>query len=217
MKKIKIMLVDDHQLVLDGLKSIIASVQDFEVMATASNGTSALQSAARILPDVVLMDIDMPVLNGIDTTKRLLRDHPAMKVLALTMHNEKGMIHKMLEAGASGYILKNANKEDLVTAIRKVYAGQNYFCSEVTLTLLEKKSTHIIASQNANDGANYLTSREIEIMKLIAQGFSNRQIGEKLFISFRTVDTHRTNIMDKLKVKNIAGLIRYAVKNGFAE
>ena len=210
------MIVDDHQLVLDGIKSTLAKEPSFEVKAEAHNGKEALELAQRLQLDVVLMDIDMPVMNGFEATQELIEKFPGIKVLVLTMHNEKGIINKMLEIGASGFILKNTDKDTLILAIKKVAAGERYFSSEVTMTLFEKKSVQL-ENEKSPVASDLLTTREVEILKLIASGLSNREIGEKLFISPRTVDTHRTNLMEKIEVKNIAGLIRFALTNGYLD
>jgi DNA-binding NarL/FixJ family response regulator len=214
MKKIRILIVDDHQLILDGLKALITNAPEFILAGEATSGAEALSLARSSKFDIVLMDIEMDGINGIETTRQLIKERPDAKVLALTMYNEKGMITKALEAGAFGYVLKNVNKDELVEAIRKVAAGEKYFSSEVITTLQEKKSTQILAEKDSTD-VNKLTKREIEILSLIAQGLSNREVGEKLFISHRTVDTHRTNMMEKLQIKNIAGLIRYAIQQNY--
>jgi DNA-binding NarL/FixJ family response regulator len=216
MKKIRILIIDDHQLILDGLKALIKDVPEFFCAGEANSGNEALKLARSSVFDIVLMDIEMDGINGIETTRLLLEEHPAAKILALTMYNEKGMINRALEAGASGYVLKNVNKEELIEAIKKIVSGEKYFSAEVVATLLEKTSTKIITSKETSDLDN-LTKREIEVLKLIAQGLSNREAGEKLFISPRTVDTHRTNMMEKLQIKNIAGLIRYAIQHSYLE
>ena len=216
MKKIKLLIVDDHQLVLDGIKSLIRDVPEFVLAGEANSGDDALRLARSCQFDIALMDIEMSGKNGIETTRELLREYPKAKILALTMYNEKGIINKVMEAGASGYVLKNVNKAELIDAIKKIADGQKYFSSDVVTTLLEKNATKI-GSDLEENGFEKPTKREVEILRLIVQGLSNREIGEKLFISPRTVDTHRTNVMEKLQVKNIAGLIRYAIKNGYLE
>jgi len=216
MKEIKIILADDHQLVLDGMRSMLQSLPGFLIVAEARNGLEVLEAARSVEFDLILMDIEMPQLNGIEATRQLLEEQPDAKVIALTMFNEKGIIVKVMEAGAKGYVLKNANFHELVEAINKVASGQNFISSDVIATLMEKDSVRVESSKTDID-AGSLTKREIEILKLIAQGLSNKEIGEKLFISHRTVDTHRTNLLEKLQVKNIAGLIRFAMKNGYLD
>lgn len=211
MNKIKIILVDDHQIIIDGLKSLLKDSEEIVVSGEANNGREALRILELLEIDVVLMDIDMPVLNGIDTLKEIRRCGSAVKVIILSMHNEAGMIKSMMNIGANGYLLKSSSKDELITAIRKVADGGQFFSTEVTLSLLNKSQN---IRPNSNLQLELLTERETEIVQLIAEGFSNKEIGSKLFISHRTVDTHRTNLMKKLNVSNIAGLISYAIKNG---
>jgi two-component system response regulator NreC len=206
MSKIKVLLVDDHQIIIDGLKSLLKNSDEIIVVAEANNGREALRILDILEIDVVLMDIDMPVLNGIDTLKEIGKRSLAVKVIVLSMHNEAGMIKSLIEIGAKGYLLKSCAQEELIGAIRKVASSQSYFSTEVTLSLLNPAQS--------NQPTELLTERETEIIKLIAEGFSNKEIGSKLFISHRTVDTHRTNLMKKLDVGNIAGLISYAIRNG---
>jgi DNA-binding NarL/FixJ family response regulator len=206
MNKIKLLLADDHQIIVDGLRSLLKSTDEIVVAAEANNGREALRILDLLEIDVVLMDIDMPVMNGIDALKEISVRFPKIKVIILSMHNEAGMIKSLISLGANGYLLKNCAQDELVNAIIKVATGQSYFSSDVTLSLLNPE-------QN-KQAEELLTERETEIIKLIAEGFSNKEIGSKLFISHRTVDTHRTNLMKKLSVSNIAGLISYAIKTG---
>jgi two-component system response regulator NreC len=211
MKKVIVLLVDDHQIIIDGLKSLLKDSEEIVVAGEANNGSRALQILDMLEIDVVLMDIDMPVMNGIDTLKEIRRCGSEVKVIILSMHNEAGMIKSLMNIGANGYLLKSSSQEEVINAIRKVAVGPQYFSTEVTLSLLNKTQS---SSTDSNPQIELLTDRETEIVQLIAEGFSNKEIGNKLFISHRTVDTHRTNIMKKLNVSNIAGLISYAIKNG---
>lgn len=211
MNRIKILLVDDHQIILDGIKSLLKQNEEFLIAGEANNGRDALRFIQQIDVDVVLMDIDMPVMNGIDALKEISKNHPKIKVIILSMHQEAGMIKSLMNIGAQGYLLKSCSQDELVNAIRKVSSGHSYFSTEVTHSLL---NSNLGNQQVASPVNEMLTDRETEIIKLIAEGFSNKEIGSKLFISHRTVDTHRTNLMKKLNVGNIAGLISYAIKNG---
>lgn len=211
MSDIRLILVDDHKIVLDGIKALLDDLDGFDCVATAENGQKALGLLKVFDVDVVLMDIDMPVMNGMEATKRVKKDFPDVKVISLTQHSERGMVKQLLECGSDGYLLKNIAQDELAAAIRKVHAGEQAFSEEVTMSLAGKA-----VEKNANGVEVELTEREIEILTLIAEGFSSKQIGEKLFISPRTVDTHRTNLMNKLDIHNIAGLIRFALKNGYA-
>ena len=211
MSDIRLLLVDDHHIVLDGIKALLDEVEGFDCIATADNGQKALDMLNVFDVDVVLMDIDMPVMNGIEATKRIKKEYPKVKVISLTQHSERGMVQKLLDCGSDGYLLKNIAQDELTTAIRRVYNGENVFSSEVTIRLEGKA-----VEKNASGIDVELTEREIEILSLISEGLSSKQVGEKLFISPRTVDTHRTNLMNKLDIHNIAGLIRFALKNGYA-
>jgi len=208
---IRVLLVDDHQLILDGLKSLLKNTDNLVVAGEANNGREALRLLDILNVDVVLMDIDMPVMNGIDALKEIKRIKSQTKVIILSMHNESGMIRNLLGLGADGYLLKSTSQDELIRAITKVAQGEKYFSADVTLSLLNPSPS---SSPNSKPQSEILTIREEEILKLIAEGFSNKEIGEKLFISHRTVDTHRTNLMKKLNASNIAGLISYAIKSG---
>lgn len=209
MSKINVLLTDDHQIIIDGLKSLLNNQDRITVAAEAVNGREALRILGILSIDVALMDIDMPVMNGIDALKEIRKQYPKVKVIVLSMHNEAGMIKSLIDLGANGYLLKSCSQDELVDAIQKVAAGQPYFSTDVTLALLKPAASFNLQQKN-----ELLTDRETEIMKLIAAGFSNKEIGDRLFISHRTVDTHRTNLMKKLDVNNIAGLISYAIRNG---
>lgn len=208
MNKIQLAVADDHPLVLDGIKSLVEDAEGIELVLTALNGQELLQKMNRLQVNVVLLDIDMPVKNGIDTTREIKEKFPNTKVLILTMHDEPAMIRQLVAEGADGYLLKNCGRDELLLAIRSVYNGKRHFSGEVTIQLMKADSGPLI-SEELKD----LTPREIEILRLIAAGKSNKEIGDHLFISHRTVDTHRTNIMKKLDVHNIAGLVRVAFRN----
>lgn len=210
-KEVNILIADDHQIVIDGLKNILTNVSGIRVAATAGNGKEAIEICTSLKIDVILMDIDMPEMDGIEATKRLKQKFSGIKILVLSMHNEKGIIQEVINAGADGYLLKNTNQTELIGAIKKVCSGEKYFSSDVTLTLINNSASN--QTENNKHLVSNLTEREIEIIQLIAEGLSNKEIGDKLFISHRTVDTHRTNIMKKIDVHNVAGLIRFAINN----
>jgi len=213
MEKIKIVICDDHQLLVQGLKSLLKDNEEVEVIATVNNGQELLEVVKTKKPDVVLLDIDMPVMDGLEALKKLKQFNSQIKVISLTIHSEKTVIQKMIDNGASGYLLKNVSKSEMLEAIRKVNAGKIYICDLATNSLLDKGKLET-KTASLDNITEELTKREIEILKLIAEGYSNTEIGQMLFISPRTVDTHRTNIMRKLNVKNIAGLIKYALQSG---
>lgn len=213
---IRLALADDHQLVLDGLKSLIKEVEDFEFVAEANNGKRLLDIVKSLSLDVALVDIDMPIMNGLQAIKEISKENDNVKCIALTMHNDPSMMRKVMACGAKGYLLKNIDQEDLVEAIRNVHNGEEAFSAELDSNGHREGQEMNVDYQNPIL-ENQLTDREIEILKLIAQGYSNKEIGDRLFISHRTVDTHRTNLMKKLDVHNIAGLIRYAIRSGYVE
>jgi len=213
MEKIRILLVDDHQIILDGLRSLLKGVNDIQVIGDALNGEEAINTLQVLTADLVLMDIDMPVLNGIDATMRIKEEFPHTKVLILTVHNESSLIRNLISIGADGYLLKNSCKEELLDAIYKVQSGEKYFSSEVTLSLMQEDNSRDELLKSDIE----FTKRELDVLRLLADGCTNKEIGEKLFISHRTVDTHRTNIMKKVGVNNVAGLISFAIKNNLVE
>lgn len=214
---IKIMIVDDHQIVIDGLKSLLSEIKNLAIVAEANNGKDAIDVLSKTPVDIVLMDIEMTVMNGWDATKIIISRHPQTKVIALTTFSEKAIVKKMLNAGASGYILKNIKKETLLEAIIAVHHGEKYFSSEIALILLKPSGEEISLPQKQSSSVNLLSSREIEILKLIAGGLSNIETGEKLFISPKTVKAHRENIMKKLDLHNVVELVRFAIDNVLIE
>lgn len=207
-----VLLVDDHAIVTDGLQALLANESEFTIKGVARNGKMALDMLNVLKVDIVLMDIDMPEMDGIQSTQLIKSIMPDKKVLMLTMHHEKAMIKTMMDIGADGYLLKNSTKDELMKALRIVQSGGTYFSEDVQ-SILEKADP---VSKGTLDNYN-LTEREIEIIKLIAEGYSNKQIGEKLFISHRTVDTHRTNLMNKLDVHNVAGIVKFAMTHGMMD
>ncbi|MBT3648733.1 MAG: response regulator transcription factor [Flavobacteriales bacterium] len=213
---IRLALADDHQLVLDGLKSLIKEVDDFEFVAEATDGKRLVDIVNSLTLDIALVDIDMPIMNGLQAIKEIAKQHDHVRCIARTMHNDPSMMRKVMASGAKGYLLKNIDQEDLVEAIRNVHSGGEVFSEELD-TKLHREGQEMNVDYQNPILENQLTDREIEILKLIAQGFSNKEIGDRLFISHRTVDTHRTNLMKKLDVHNIAGLIRYAIRSGYVE
>lgn len=211
MEKIKVLIADDHKIVRVGLRGILEREEDITVVGEAEDGNEVLDILKGTVTDVVLMDIDMGRTNGIATTQKVKASYPDVQVLALTMHEEQGHIVGMLEAGASGYLLKNAGREELLAAVHTVVKGDSYFSNQVSATLLQALTNVKRRSAPANSNTP-LSDREIEVLQLIAKEYSNGEIAEKLFISIRTVDTHRRNILEKLQLKNTAGLVKYAIE-----
>lgn len=214
MDKIKVIITDDHQMVSEGLKSLVELDKTIEVIQLAKNGRELLHFLEFLEPDLILMDIDMPIMNGLEAMQQIHKKYPNLKVIIVSMHEEKGLVKKLTDAGAKGFLFKNSDKDELIWAIKTVHQGGNYFTSKLTLNLINPDKS-LSQSELIDSKKALLTEREIEILKLIAEGLSNKEIGDQLFISHRTVDTHRTNLMKKLEVNNIAGLIRYAIKQGF--
>ncbi len=218
MSKIKILIADDHQLVTEGLVSLLDGEPGYEVISTVRNGFEAIKKVEILQPDLVLMDIDMPMMDGIQSTEEIKRRLPHVKIIILSMHKEKSLIQRAIKIGADGYQVKNADRREFLKSISEVMAGRKSFSDEVKEALeMEKGAKAHSSFQNASVTAFDLTEREIEILKLIAEGFNNREIGDKLFISQNTVDTHRKNIMRKLSANNVAALIKFAMKAGLMD
>lgn len=208
---IKILIADDHQLFREGLINLLSDTKEIEIVAHAENGKDAVDKALIHQPDIVIMDIGMPILSGIEATAFLKNSMPNIKIIALSMHADKQYIRGMLEAGASGYMFKNCTYHELIVAIHAVYAGDKYFSKEITNIIIHDylgKETKII------DKDPKLSVRESEILKLFAEGKSSREISEELFISIKTVGTHKQNILEKLELKTITELVKYALKKG---
>lgn len=219
---IKVYIADDHHLFIAGVKALLQDAQDIELLGSAENGNVLLELLANNPADVILMDINMPVMSGVETTKVIREKYPDIKVLALTMFDDTLHINEMISAGASGYLLKNAGKDELLTAIKKVYGGEKYVSNEVSVKLIERMFTNqqektAAANPNPNVRKSELTKREIEIIKLIAQEMTNAEIAAKLNNSPMTIITHRKNLLRKLGVKNTAGLIKYAIQHGLID
>jgi two-component system response regulator NreC len=213
---IKILIADDHPLIADGIKNTFMNQSDFEVISIANNGKEVLDIVKSKAVDIALLDINMPEMDGIQCAKILIKDYPEIKVAILSMHQEASIIKELIGIGIKGYMLKTIPADELLMAVKRIYKGQDYFTADVTKAILKNDnsvSTFVPLSQKSSLVAQ-LTQREIEIIQYLTQGLTNVQIGEKLFISPRTVDTHRTNIMKKINVHNVASLIRFAFQNG---
>ena len=215
MKLIKIVLVDDHSLIRDAIRAHL-SAENYQIVAEASNSKEALAVIEENRPDIVFMDINMPGQDGIETTREIKKKFPEIEVIALSMLQESHYIRQMFEAGAKGYLLKNCSEEDLKQAIEHVLEGKVYYSPEVSDSLIQG---FVQPKQSISTGSVSvkLTNREKEVLSLIAQEFSNREIAEKLFISVRTVDAHRRNLLEKTGSKNAAGLTLFALKMGLID
>lgn len=210
---IRIVVVDDHPLVLEGLRARLAAAEDMEVAAEASDGEAALAAVERARPDLVLMDVSMPVMNGLEATAELRARHPDLRIIALTMHDEKEYVLRILKAGARGYILKDSRPSELLELIRRVHGGELVFSGQVAQML----ATEFVVGSSAPPPPEVpagLTSREAQVLRLVAEGRSNREIAVELELSVRTVESHRDRLMKKLDIRSTAGLTRYAITCG---
>lgn len=210
--KSRVLLVDDHQIVLDGLKRIITDSNAFEVMGNVNSGHQALQLLQHMPVDLLLTDLDMPEMHGSDLVKRVKESYPEIKVIVLSMHTDPVLVKELVSIGADGFLVKTTSEEEIILALKKVAQGQQYYSTDITTSLMNQTS-HVSDIQKKFQ----LTQRELEILQLVADGFSTKEIGEQLFISIRTVDSHRLSIMKKLDVKNIAELVRFAFKNALID
>ena len=207
-RRTTVLLVDDHAVVRQGFRMIISAEPDFEVVGEASNGREAVQEAELLQPDIVLMDVSMPELNGIEATRRIVALAPRTRILALSMHRDSVYVREILRAGASGYLLKEAGDQDLLTAIRAIAQGQGYLSPEVSDAVLNDYRKHV------TDPIDLLTSREREVLQLIAEGKTNKEIATALELSTYTVESHRGWIMEKLNLHSAGELVRFAFRNG---
>lgn len=213
MNSLRIFLADDHTVMREGLKSLVNAQADMEVIGEADNGRTALQKARELQPDVVIMDVSMPELSGIKVTEQLKRSCQKVKVLVLTAHDESGYLRQLLQVGASGYVLKKAAAEELINAIRAVASGGVY----LDPTLAGKVVTGYVGSRRLKGTAqgNHLSEREAEVLRLVAWGYTNKEIGSYLTISVKTVETHKANILEKLDLRSRVEMVRYALRQGW--
>ena len=213
MNKLRILLVDDHETIRDGLKLLVNSQPDMEIVDEADNGRIAVQLAQRLLPDVVVMDVSMPELNGLQATKKLKLHCPQVKVLTLTRHTEDGYLQQLLQAGARGYVLKQSKSAELLRAIRAVGAGQIYLDPAIT----EKAVTHIRGRRGTHGAAASanLSAREAEVLRLIALGYINKEVAARLNLGVKTVEAHKANGMRKMGMKSRVDIVGYALLQGW--
>jgi DNA-binding NarL/FixJ family response regulator len=209
---IRVLLVDDHRIMREGIASLLDSEDDMEVVEQADNGRESIALAKKLKPDIIVMDIAMPDLNGADATRQVLHDNPNIRVIALSMHSDRQFVATMLEAGASGYLVKSSAYKELRQAIRTVMDGHPYLSSEVAEVVVEDYVRNLPSEQKTQTPE--LTPREREVLQLIAEGHSTKKIAQQLYLSAKTVGTHRRNIMEKLGVNSIAELTKYAISHG---
>lgn len=205
---IRVLIADDHEMIRNGLSSLLRSEPDIHVVETAKNGREVLDICGKREIDVVLMDMMMPVMNGVAATAAVRESTPSTRVLAVTINDESRFIKEALHAGASGYILKHSTKDEIVKAIKDVHAGRQHFSSDVVAKISSE------FAQGAKPAGPMLTKKESDVLRLIALEYSNQEIADQLQCGIRTVDTHKRNLIKKLEVKNVVGLVKYAMKMG---
>lgn len=209
---VKILLADDHKITLEGLHILLDKQPDMKVVAEAEDGRMAVKLARKLKPDVVIMDVTMPELNGIEATRQILADAPDTKVLVLSMHLDRRFVAKMLSAGAKGYLLKDCAFEELVKAIDAVARNETYLSSQIVSIVIEDYVSQL--SKTASDASLVMTSREREVLQLLAEGKSMKQVAGELHLSVKTVETYRKRIMDKLNIHSVAELTKFAIREG---
>jgi DNA-binding NarL/FixJ family response regulator len=209
---IRILLADDHKIVREGLRALLTKKPDFEVVAEAENGRMALQVAREVMPDVIIMDLTMPDLNGIEATHQLIAALPDVKVIALSMHSDNRLVVGMLDAGAVGYLLKDCAFEELENAIHNVVANQIYLSPKITRDFIEYHVRNSLLAQSS--AFSVLTTRERQILQLLAEGKNTKQMAASFKVSIKTVEAHRKHIMKKLNIHSVSGLTKYAIREG---
>jgi DNA-binding NarL/FixJ family response regulator len=210
--KTKIIIADDHKIMREGLKALIEKQPDMEVAAEAQDGLEVTRLARKLMPQVIIMDIGMPEMNGIDATRQIISENKEIKIIALSMHSDRRFVLEMLKAGASGYLLKDSAFEELVNAVHTVMSGQSYLSPRITDIVVKEYLYNMPKSESTV--FNVLTVREREVLQLLAEGKSTKQIASTLNLSVKTVETHRQQIMDKLEIRTVAELTKYAIREG---
>jgi DNA-binding NarL/FixJ family response regulator len=212
-QKIKVIIAEDHVVLRQGLRLLLEQDDELSVVGEANNGREVLDKLGEAHADVVLMDINMPVLNGYETTEQLRASFPETKVVALSMHSSLPYVQKIMACGAQGYLLKTSRQEEVLTALKLVANGTSYISGDLSVKLLEQKANKDASIETHPGGEKGLSKREVEVLGLVAEGYTNAQIADKLFTSKRTIETHRQNILEKTGARNTASLVKYAVEN----
>ncbi len=215
--KIRVLVAEDHAVVREGLRLLLGAAEDMDVVGEAADGRQAVQMALRLQPDVILLDIAMPLLNGMEATRQILRDCPKARVLILSSHSEDEYVRTSLNHGVAGYVAKQSAMKEVLEAIREVYANRSYFSPCVASSLTNLVRAQVQGGQAEPRGLDLLTSRQTETLQLIAEGLPNKQIAEVLGLSIKTVEKHRQDLMVKLNLHNTAGLTRFAIEHGLVE
>jgi DNA-binding NarL/FixJ family response regulator len=215
MKPITVLLAEDHQIVREGFRSLLKHERDIEVIGEAENGRQAVQLSKKLKPAVVVMDIAMPSLNGLEATRQIRKEVPEAKVIILSAHSDDAYVEQVATLGAAGFLLKQSSSNVLAAAIREVHKGNTYFSPAITKRVQEQKM--LTRNGNFKKKNNALSSREVEVLQLIAEGKPNKQVASELGVSFKTIDKHRQHLMSKLNIHDVAGLTRYAIAEGIIE
>ncbi len=217
MEKLRVLLVDDHTVVRQGLRVLLEAEPDMRIVGEAETGRQAIQLTKKHLPDVVVMDIAMPMLNGLEATRQIIKEAPHTKVLVLSSYSDDEYVQQLTEAGAAGYLLKQTAASDLIKAVREARKGNAFFSPAISKRLLDHYRDAFMKGIPVRKRAELLTSREAEVLQLIAEGKPNKQIASELCISIKTVEKHRQQVMNKLNIHDVAGLTRYAISKGIIE
>ena len=217
MKRITVLLAEDHQIVREGFRSLLKHEPDIEVVGEAETGRQAVRLTRKLRPEVVVMDIAMPLLNGLEATRQIRKDFPDTKVLILSAHSDDAYVEQVTELGAAGFLLKQTSSHNLATAIREVQKGNTFYSPAISKRLNGRDHTRQDREGNFKKKNNRLSSREVEVLQLIAEGKPNKQVAAELGVSFKTIDKHRQHLMSKLNIHDIAGLTRYAIAQGIIE
>ena len=213
MTMIRVMIADDHNMFVEGIESILDGHDGIQVVSKCYTGPEVFEKVEQTHPDVILLDINLPGMNGLEVCQKLNKEFPAVKVLALSMHNEESFVMEILKYGAQGYILKNTGKKELISAIETVHAGQSYFSEEVTETIMKSLVSQRSGSKKTTAMAPKISRREKDVLELIVKEYTTQEIADTLFISLKTVESHRRSLLTKLNVRNTAGLVRVAIEN----
>ena len=217
MKRITVLLAEDHQIVREGFKSLLEHEDDLEVVGEAETGRRAVQLTRKLRPSVVVMDIAMPLLNGLEATRQIRKEFPATKVLILSAHSDDAYVEQVAALGAAGFLVKQTSSHELAAAIRKIHGGETFFSASVFKRVQDHSRKSLSRDGNPKEKNNCLSSREVEVLQLIAEGKPNKQVASELGVSFKTVDKHRQHLMSKLNIHDVAGLTRYAIAEGIIE
>lgn len=210
---IKIMIADDHTMFVDGIDSILNKETDMQVVCKCYDGQEVLNKLKTEQPDIILLDINLPGMTGIEVSKKVLADYPSVKILAISMFNEESFVTEILNNGAQGYILKNTGIEELLTAIRTICGGKTYFSKDVTNTIMKSLMKKRMESKGSTKLIPKISRREKEVLKLIVEEFTTQEIAKELFISLKTVESHRSSLLNKMNARNTAGLVRITMEH----